>query len=65
MTQARRAEHFDVPTEPIDPAHINVRNGEDVKYWTQRFGCTLLQLQLAVKRVGPSPEAVEAHLKRW
>jgi hypothetical protein len=51
-------------TAPQDAARVNVHEGYEVAYWTQKFSCTREQLQAAVKKVGVSPRAVQEELKR-
>jgi Protein of unknown function (DUF3606) len=48
---------------PPDRARINVNRGQDVQYWTHKLGCTLPQLQHAVKMVGSRADDVAAYLK--
>ena len=49
---------------PQDSSRINIREDYEVRYWTEKFGCTKQQLEDAVKKVGTSAEAVETELKR-
>jgi len=49
---------------PQDASRINVNEDYEVRYWTKKFGCTAEQLRAAVKAVGVSAKAVEAHLKK-
>ena len=62
MSHAQRKETHHVP---VEESRIDVHDGDSVDYWARKLGCTLLQLQLAVKRVGASPIDVEKHLRRW
>ena len=62
MPYSRRKESNHTPD---DHPRIDIHNGENVNYWTRKLGCTLLQLQLAVRRVGANPVDVEKHLRRW
>jgi hypothetical protein len=48
---------------PQDAARINVHEAWEVRYWTEKFGCTKEQLEEAVKEAGPVVSAVEQHLK--
>ena len=47
-----------------DASRINVNEDYEVRYWTKKFGGTAEQLRAAVKAVGVSAKAVEAHLKK-
>ncbi len=49
---------------PQDRAKINVQEKYEMDYWSRKFGVTPDQLRNAVKRVGPSAEAVERELQR-
>jgi Protein of unknown function (DUF3606) len=49
---------------PQDASRVNVNEDYEVRYWTKKFGCTAEQLRAAVKAVGVSAKAVEAHLKK-
>ena len=46
-----------------DRSRINLSQDYEVRYWTEKFGCTVDELRVAVGRVGNSPEAVEKALK--
>lgn len=41
---------------------INVNEPQDVRYWTERLGCTPSALREAVDEVGPAVEDVEEYL---
>jgi hypothetical protein len=41
-----------------------MRGDYEVRYWTEKFGVSKEVLAKAVKSVGRSAKAVEAHLKR-
>jgi hypothetical protein len=45
-----------------DRKRINVNEEHEVRYWTQKLGCTKEQLEDAVKQVGPMVDDVERHL---
>lgn len=47
---------------PADASRINVHQDHELRYWTEKFGCTREQLQAAVKAAGTSADAVERHL---
>ena len=49
---------------PQDRAKTNVQEKYEMDYWSRKFGVTPDQLRNAVKRVGPSAEAVERELQR-
>ncbi|HTH10818.1 MAG TPA: DUF3606 domain-containing protein [Acidovorax sp.] len=46
-----------------DRSRINVNQDYELQDWSKKFGVTPEQLKEAVKAVGTSAEAVEAHLK--
>jgi hypothetical protein len=47
---------------PQDAKRINIHEDYEVRYWTQRFGCTPEQLKAAVEKVGVMVENVEREL---
>jgi hypothetical protein len=51
-------------TRPQDAERVNVNEDYDVRYWSEKFGCTKERLLAAVKKVGVSAKAVEAELNR-
>ena len=49
-----------------DLSRINVNIPEDVLYWCREFGCTEASLQVAVRKVGSSADAVRREITgRW
>ena len=48
---------------PQDRAKINVQEKYEMDYWAKKFGVTADQRRDAVKKAGPSAEAVERELK--
>jgi Protein of unknown function (DUF3606) len=48
---------------PADRARINVNEAHELRYWSQKFGCTPDELKAAVKSVGVMANKVEAHLQ--
>lgn len=46
-----------------DRRRINVNQDHELRDWSQKFGVSHDVLRAAVKAVGDSAEAVEAHLK--
>lgn len=48
---------------PQDASRIALGEDYEVDYWTGKFGVTRERLEAAVKAVGNSAAAVEAHLK--
>jgi len=48
---------------PQDASRIALGEDYEVDYWTGKFGVTRERLQAAVKAVGNSAAAVEAHLR--
>jgi hypothetical protein len=49
---------------PQDRARINVNEEHEVRYWTEKFGCTPEQLRAAVNVAGVMADSVENYLKR-
>ena len=49
---------------PADAGRINMSEDHEIRYWTEKFGCTKEQLVSAVGSVGPIATKVEAYLKR-
>lgn len=49
---------------PQDRSKVNISEGYEVQYWSEKFGVTAEQLKAAVKEVGNSPEAVEKALRK-
>ncbi|MEH6438211.1 DUF3606 domain-containing protein [Massilia sp. DD77] len=47
-----------------DRSRINVHEEWEVRHWTEALGVSREELERAVKAVGPSAEAVRAHLGR-
>jgi len=43
---------------------INTNENYEVEYWSKKFGVSPEELKSAVKAVGNSAKAVEAHLKK-
>jgi hypothetical protein len=50
-------------TSPQDAKRINVNEDYEVRYWTEKFGCSKAQLEAAVNKVGVSAEAVGKELR--
>jgi len=48
---------------PQDRSRININEEHELKYWSEKFGVTAERLRAAVKKIGPSAEAVERELK--
>jgi hypothetical protein len=46
-----------------DRKRININEPYEVRYWSQKFGCTHAGLGAAVHAVGDSVAAVERYLK--
>jgi len=49
---------------PADAGRINMSDEREIRYWTQKLGCTKEQLVSAVGSVGPIAMKVQAFLKR-
>lgn len=55
MAQPHLPRNYDGPT-------INVQEPAQVRYWTDRLGCTTSALREAVEEVGPAIEDIEEYL---
>jgi hypothetical protein len=51
-------------TGKADDSRINVNEAYEVKYWSDKFGCSEEQLRQAVQAVGPMVNDVEKYLKK-
>ena len=51
-------------TGPADATRVNVHEDHEVRYWTEKFGCTAAKLKEAVRAVGVMAKDVEAWLKK-
>ena len=49
---------------PADAGRINMGDPEEIRYWTEKFGCTKAELVSAVGSVGPIASKVQAYLRR-
>ena len=49
---------------PLNRHHVDLDQGDDVRYWTRQFGCSAEELDTAVKRVGHSPAAIKRVLEK-
>lgn len=47
---------------PQDRSRVNVEQDYELKYWSEKFGVSSDKLREAVRKVGPSADAVERHL---
>lgn len=47
---------------PADASRIDVHEDYELRYWSEKFGCTPEQLKAAVDAAGTSADAVERHL---
>lgn len=48
---------------PADGSRVNTHEDHELRYWTEKFGCTAERLKAAVAAVGPSSVAVGAQLR--
>lgn len=48
---------------PADASRINVNEDYEVRYWSEKFGCSAEELKAAVAAAGNSAAAVQARLK--
>jgi len=49
--------------KPQDTQKVNLKNEEEVPYWTSLFGCTRQDLEKAVEKVGVVAVDVERELQ--
>ena len=49
---------------PADAGRINMSDADEIRYWTEKFGCTKAELVSAVGTVGPMASKVQAFLRR-
>jgi hypothetical protein len=49
---------------PADASKVNVHEDYEVRYWSNKFGCTPQQLKDAVKKAGTGAASVEKELKK-
>jgi hypothetical protein len=54
---------MDKTTNLDEPDWISLQQGDEIAYWTRRFGVTLEQLQQAVRSAGNKAETVEQYLR--
>jgi hypothetical protein len=47
---------------PADRTRINVNEDYELRYWSEKFGCSAEQLKAAVQAAGTNAEAVGKHL---
>ncbi|HYG41700.1 MAG TPA: DUF3606 domain-containing protein [Bordetella sp.] len=47
---------------PRDRTRVDITEEWECRYWSDKFGVTVEQLQEAVHQVGPSAEAVQSYL---
>ena len=48
---------------PADRTRINVNEDYELRYWSEKFGCSPEQLKEAVQAAGTNAEAVGKHLR--
>jgi hypothetical protein len=51
-------------TNTQDDSRINIEQDHEVRYWSEKFGVSREQLQIAVAKAGPMVEDVQAHLQQ-
>jgi len=50
---------------PADSSRVNVYERHDVKFWTEKWGCTAAELRAAVEATNSiMAHRIEAHLKK-
>ncbi|MGC8491736.1 MAG: DUF3606 domain-containing protein, partial [Syntrophobacteraceae bacterium] len=49
---------------PYANNRVNPHEPNEIKYWSQKFNCTEMELKHAVRAVGTSPEEVRNFLKK-
>ena len=50
--------------QDLEPRKIDLDEPEDVRFWTQQYGCTENQLRLAMEAVGPVAQDVREQLAK-
>lgn len=48
---------------PADSARINIHEPHELRYWTEKLGCSAEELKAAVAAAGPSFVEVRARLR--
>jgi len=48
---------------PYASNRVNPHEPNEIRYWTQKFNCTDMQLKHAVRAVGTCADAVQSFLK--
>ena len=48
---------------PADRDRVNVNEDWELRYWSDKFGCSEEELRAAVRAVGPMREDVERQLR--
>jgi len=51
-------------TTPQDAQRVNVHEDYEVRYWSEKFGCSAEELKAAVKKVGVMAKDVEKELRK-
>jgi len=49
---------------PFDRSHVNVNQGDELRFWAKEFNVSVEQVKSAVRRVGTAVEDVRRELKR-
>jgi hypothetical protein len=49
---------------PADRSRVNVHEDHEVRYWTEKWGVSEVQLVAAVRKVGVSADAVTQALRK-
>lgn len=60
--KSRRKARKLVGSPPPARNHIDVREEQEMRYWTQELGVSADELKAAVQTAGPSVQAVRKHL---
>ena len=48
---------------PADRARVNVHEEYELRYWSEKFGCTHDELKAALRKAGVMAKDVEAEVK--
>jgi Protein of unknown function (DUF3606) len=58
------ADDFKNRNAPRDRSCISVKHEHEVRYWTERLGCSEDELAAAIAKVGNSADAVRGEISR-
>ena len=49
---------------PVDRSHVNVNQGDELRFWAKEFNVSVEQVRSAVRRVGTGVGDIRRELKR-